>query len=846
VAACTAPFSPHKHWRDPLSRPRRTLHGVAETPGVPVAQGVGGVGREARERKGAKRESSLPSSVELAALACPTSSFHSHTPHHQPTPKNTDAPQQADLPPLIPLEYIYASPLATDPELSPDGQWLTYLAPAGKDNALNIWIGPVNNSFPVRPLTAEGPWDMASGQFQWTADSQYVLYLYDRGGGSRFRLYRQGLEPGSAPVDLLPRLGSDRPAGDELVKAGASGRPAPSRTSSLNATAAASPSADGRGVWGRGMRVAELFLSPGAPDEALVSVDARAPDLFDVWRLNLTSGRLAADVENPGDVVSWVPDARLHVRGARAALPGGWSSLRVRDSIHGGGDRPAEADAGAWPEVAKWGPGDIFSPITAAGQSGASFTPDGQAMWVLSSLGEPAARLVKVSTADGSVLEAAPVSPDAHGADVVEVLIDPVSGGPTASAADWLRRAWAPLTPEGKAEVATLTTFFNGSSDWSILSTTADGSKSVVKLTSDTQPTLYYFYDRSAGVVKAGVPELANLANYTLAPQEGVVIKARDGLELPCYLTMPVGVKNGTIIPLVIAVRSSPWGREKWGFSSTVQMLANRGYAVLQVNSRGATGFGKAFAAAGAGQWAGGMLDDYADAAAWAVQVARIATPGHVSVAGKGYGGYSALAAATMRADTFNACAASYGGPPSLRSPAVMWPGGLMQPFVAGALNTTTPEAAAALTPEAAAAAAAAASPLNAVSGLRLRGLMMGAGGRDDPGLLAATKAFAAAAAAGNATTDTPPVPDVRLYIYPNLAGAALRTDEDRLDYGSRGEQFMAACAGGRAGPPLGVVGANVDVVRGPTVPAEAAEGDGGRVRVVDPDKLREASRLGT
>ena len=133
------------------------------------------------------------------------------------------SPQSA-LPPLIPLEFLYAAPLATDPELSPDGTWVSYLAPAGKDNALNVWIGPVNASTPPRPLTAEGPWDMATGQFQWTADSRYILFLYDRTGGSRFRLYRQALD-GSAPVDLLPRLGTDRPTEEELQRAGASGRP---------------------------------------------------------------------------------------------------------------------------------------------------------------------------------------------------------------------------------------------------------------------------------------------------------------------------------------------------------------------------------------------------------------------------------------------------------------------------------------------------------------------------------------------------------------------------------------------------------------------------------------------
>ena len=855
-------FSPSGHAADPARAcpPTPPGHSTEEGPGYPSRGRVG-------------CELSPPSTLspksapwrERGQRLLAASRHPSHSPDrplslsHSRPPSPLPPPFQAALPPLIPLEFLYAGPLATDPELSPDGAWVSYLAPAGKDNALNVWVGPVNNSAPVRSLTAEGPWDMAAGQFQWSADSRFILYLYDRGGGSRFRLYRQALN-GSAPVDLLPRLGSPRPSAGELASAGASGRPAPVRAPALNITASASPSADGRGVWGAGMRVAELFLSPGAPDEALVTVDARAPDLFDVWRLNLTSGRLVADVENPGDVVSWVPDASLHVRGARAARPGGWSVLRVRGSVHGPGSSgdPAAAsgNASAWPAIATWGPGDVVAPISAPGQSGAAFTADGAGLWVLSSLGLPSARLQRLSTADGAVLESVPPPPGpsaAADADVVEVIIDPASGQPTAAASDYLRRAWAPLTAGGAADVAALTAAFNGSGDWSILSTTADGVKSAVKLVSDTSPPVYYYYDRAtpgnASAVRAGVPELANLAAFRLAPQAGVTVPARDGLGLPCYLTLPAGLQGaaaanatgGLRLPLVIAVRPSPWGRERWGFSSTVQMLANRGYAVLQVNSRGATGFGKAFAAAGAGGWAGAMLDDYEDAAAWATGPAGVGDPRRVHVVGRGYGGYSALALATMRPATFDGCAASYGGPPLLRSPAVMWPGGLMQPVTAGALNVTTPEAAAALTPEAAAAAAAAASPATHVAGLRLRGLLMGAGGRDDPSLLASTRAFATAAAEGNASAGAPPVPDVRLVVYANLAGAALRTDEDRLDWGSRGEQFMASCAGGRAGPALEVAGAKVEVVRGPGL----GEG-GGAVRRVDPDELRAASKIGT
>src|SRR5262249_17290397 len=148
-----------------------------------------------------------------------------------------------------------------------------------------------------------------------------------------------------------------------------------------------------------------------------------------------------------------------------------------------------------------------------------------------------------------------------------------------------------------------------------------------------------------------------------LAPMRPVRIAARDGLVLHSYLTVPVGVPPRDL-PMVLLVHGGPWARDAWGYDAEVQFLANRGYAVLQVNYRGSTGFGKAFMHAAEHEFAGKMHDDLIDGVRWAV-AEGVADPARVGVYGGSYGGYAALVGATFTPDVF-AAAVSYVGPSSL------------------------------------------------------------------------------------------------------------------------------------------------------------------------------------
>jgi dipeptidyl aminopeptidase/acylaminoacyl peptidase len=149
-----------------------------------------------------------------------------------------------------------------------------------------------------------------------------------------------------------------------------------------------------------------------------------------------------------------------------------------------------------------------------------------------------------------------------------------------------------------------------------------------------------------------------------------VVIKSRDGFDLVSYLTMPAdaiangGDKPARPLPMVLLVHGGPWARDVWGYNPLHQLLANRGYAVLSVNFRGSTGFGKKFTNAGNKEWGGKMHDDLLDAVAWAVKE-RIADQSRVAIMGGSYGGYATLAGMTMTPDTF-ACGVDIVGPSNI------------------------------------------------------------------------------------------------------------------------------------------------------------------------------------
>ena len=185
-------------------------------------------------------------------------------------------------------------------------------------------------------------------------------------------------------------------------------------------------------------------------------------------------------------------------------------------------------------------------------------------------------------------------------------------------------------------------------------------------------PASSYLYDRKAGKVTKLFDQRPALAKAPLVPMQSLEIKARDGLTLVSYLSLPPGSDaNGdgvpeSPVPMVLNVHGGPWGRDTYGFDNEHQWLANRGYAVLSVNYRGSTGFGKSFVNASNKEWAGKMHDDLLDAVDWAVKQ-KITTKDKVAIYGGSYGGYATLVGLTFTPDTF-ACGVDIVGPSNLNT----------------------------------------------------------------------------------------------------------------------------------------------------------------------------------
>ncbi len=389
----------------------------------------------------------------------------------------------------------------------------------------------------------------------------------------------------------------------------------------------------------KGVRAQVVGRDRNFPNELLVGLNLKDPRTFDVYRLNLATGEKELDTKNPGDVIGWEADPKFRIRAAQAATKDGGVEIRYRAD-----------EKSPWKTAVRWGPDDADGRVV-------GFTADGKSLWLESSQGRDTLALVKHDLANGKddVVAADPK------ADVAGVIFNPITHDVEAVAFNRERVHWKALDPKIAGDLAALQKGARG--EPSVVSRDRSLQTWVVAYAADLHPADYYLYDRATKKLRHLFSSQPALADYKLAPMKPVVIKSRDGLELISYLTLPVGVAPRKL-PMVLMVHGGPWARDSWGFNASAQWLANRGYAVLSVNYRGSTGFGKAFVRAGNREWAGKMHDDLIDAVRWAV-ARGIADPKRVAIYGGSYGGYAALVGATFTPEVF-ACAIDLVGPSNL------------------------------------------------------------------------------------------------------------------------------------------------------------------------------------
>jgi len=221
---------------------------------------------------------------------------------------------------------------------------------------------------------------------------------------------------------------------------------------------------------------------------------------------------------------------------------------------------------------------------------------------------------------------------------------------------DRRRVAW--LQPEMKAVQEEVDAAMVGRMNY-VTSASKDRKRFIVWTGTASDPGHYYLYDRTAEqMTRLATPHEA-LKGKQLSQVQVVSYKARDGLEIPAYLTLPAGreLKN---LPLVLMPHGGPHERDSWGFDYWAQFLANRGYAVLQPNFRGSSGYGVEYLKKGLGQWGAAMQDDLTDGVQWLIREGTV-DPKRICIAGASYGGYAALMGAIKTPEMFR-CAISYAG----------------------------------------------------------------------------------------------------------------------------------------------------------------------------------------
>jgi len=230
------------------------------------------------------------------------------------------------------------------------------------------------------------------------------------------------------------------------------------------------------------------------------------------------------------------------------------------------------------------------------------------------------------------------------------------------------RREWKILDASIKADLNYLKKVADG--EMNVTDRTLDDKHWIVAYVMDNGPVRYYHYDRPGEKAKFLFSNRKALEGQPLTRIHPVVIKSRDGLNLVSYLSLPVWMDRDSDgrpekpVPIVLFVHGGPWARDSWGYSSYDQWLTNRGYAVLSVNFRSSTGFGKKFVNSGDLEWARKMHDDLIDAVNWAIKK-KIADPKRVAIMGGSYGGYATLVGLTYTPDVF-ACGVDICGPSNL------------------------------------------------------------------------------------------------------------------------------------------------------------------------------------
>ncbi|MEZ4721435.1 MAG: S9 family peptidase [Flavobacteriales bacterium] len=372
------------------------------------------------------------------------------------------------------------------------------------------------------------------------------------------------------------------------------------------------------------------------PSEMIVGLNNRNPQIFDAYRLNLNTGELTMIAENPGNITGWMTDHEGNLRVA-TSTDGVNSSILYR-----------EKEGDEWKTVLTTNFKESLDPQF--------FTFDNKNIYATSNIGRDKSAAIVFDIAKGKEIEV--LYENKHN-DVSAIAYSRKRKVITSAiyTAEKTERQF--FDPEVEHIYNRLRDEIPGY-EVAITSLDREEEKYIVRAYSDRTMGYYYIYNK----VTDQIQRIAELSPWIdenfMSTMQPIKYTSRDGLTIHGYLTMPKGAKEEGKVPLVVNVHGGPWARDHWGFNPEVQFLANHGYAVLQVNFRGSTSYGRAFWEASFGQWGLKMQEDVQDGAKWLIDQG-IVDPSRVAIYGASYGGYATLQGLVKDPD-FYACGVDYVG----------------------------------------------------------------------------------------------------------------------------------------------------------------------------------------
>ena len=507
--------------------------------------------------------------------------------------------QNGKQPPIIERELFFGNPEISGAQISPDGRYISFLKPY-KDTR-NIWVKRTADAYSAAKLITNDTKRPVT-QYFWSRDGKYILFVQDQGGDENYNVY--AVDPASSPA-----AGQDVPAARNLTAA-------------------------------KGVRAVLYSVPKNDPDIMYVGLNDRDKAWHDLYRVRISTGERTLMRQNTERIAAWVFDNTGTLRLAvRSTDKGDTEILRV--------------DPTGFTKVYSCNVFETCGPDR--------FSKDNSKIYMETNKGNPdLTRLVLFdpATQTEQLVESDPLNRVDFGSatfsDVTDELVS-TSYTDERSRIYWKDKEW-------EKDYKLLQSKLPGK-EITPASSTKDERLWMIVASSDREPGERYLFDRNTKNLTYQYSTFDKLPREALAQQKAIRYPSVDGLMIPAYLTLPVGVapKN---LPLVVFPHGGPWGRDNWGYSSIAQFLANRGYAVLQPNFRSSTGYGKKFLNAGNNEWGQKMQDDLTYGVRYLVSQGTV-DPKRVGIMGGSYGGYATLAGLAFTPDVY-AAGVSIVGPSNL------------------------------------------------------------------------------------------------------------------------------------------------------------------------------------